>query len=278
MSLHRHPPGWSPALLLRLSMGFHAGSLALVLASPDILPWVAGGLIGNQALLALIGLVPQSHWLGPNLSRLPEAAARRREVALTFDDGPDPSATPAVLDLLDRYDARASFFCVGERAAAHPDLVREIARRGHSIENHSQHHSNFFAAYGLGALGRDVAAAQQILTDLAGRPPRFFRAPMGLRSPLLDPVLAHAGLQLVSWTRRGYDAVSCSPERILRRLLRRLAPGDILLLHDRPSALARCREPVVLSVLPALLRHLVAENLRAVSLPSGLDGPVSKDA
>jgi peptidoglycan/xylan/chitin deacetylase (PgdA/CDA1 family) len=103
-----------------------------------------------------------------------------------------------------------------------------------------------------------VESAQQTLTSIAGRPPAFFRAPAGFRSPFLDLVLSTAALRYVSWTRRGFDTVSRDPQRILQRLTRGLAAGDVLLLHD--SA------PVVLAVLPVLLGELAARGLRAVSL------------
>src|SRR5204862_2263432 len=133
--------------------------------------------------------------LGPNIVRLPEAAARRGEVVLTFDDGPDPDVTPHVLELLDRYRMKASFFCIGEKAAAFPAIVKDIARRGHSVENHSNRHSYAFAFYGVSRLRHEVETAQSIVGQITGRAPEFFRAPAGFRSVLLDPVLAKRGLR-----------------------------------------------------------------------------------
>jgi peptidoglycan/xylan/chitin deacetylase (PgdA/CDA1 family) len=214
----------------------------------------------NHLVLFCAVLWPRGRLLGPNLVRLPSAAARRREISLTFDDGPDPEVTPRVLELLDRYQAKASFFCIGEKAAAQPELVKEIARRGHSVENHSYHHHRAFALFGISRLRREVDAAQTTLASITGRPPVFFRAPAGFRNPLLDPVLASRGLRYVSWTRRGFDAVSADPRRILRRLTRELAAGNVLLMHDNA--------PVVLAVLPALLEQLSTRDLKAVSLVS----------
>ena len=144
-------------------------------------------------------LFPRGRFLGPNIDRLSADAVARGEVSLTFDDGPDPEVTPAVLDLLDRYQMRASFFCIGEKASAHPALVREIASRGHSLENHSQCHSPAFAFFGLGRLAREVESVQRIIADLGGRLPSYFRAPMGMRSPLLDPIMARRGLRYACW-------------------------------------------------------------------------------
>jgi peptidoglycan-N-acetylglucosamine deacetylase len=261
-----HP--WQPAPAIRVSFLLHAAAAVVVVAQPALWPWALGGVAANHLLLSAAVLWPRGRLLGPNLVRLPAAAAARNEVSLNFDDGPDPEVTPRVLDLLDRYQAQASFFCVGRKAAAHPKLVREIARRGHSVENHSYHHPHAFAFYGLGGLRREVDETQALVAGLAGRAPEFFRAPAGFRSPLLDPVLARRGLRYVSWTRRGFDTVQRDPAAVLRRLTRGLAAGDVLLLHDRAYRRTPDGEPLVLAVLPALLERLAAAGLKSVSLPA----------
>jgi peptidoglycan/xylan/chitin deacetylase (PgdA/CDA1 family) len=242
---------------------FHAAAVTALVLHPAWWPWVVAALVANHVALGLIGMWPRSRLLGDNMICLPDAAARRGEIALTFDDGPHPEVTPKVLDILDRYGAKASFFCIGDKAAAHPDIVRDIVRRGHAIENHSMRHSGFFGFYGPVALRREIGAAQSMLGGIAGRPPRFFRAPMGIRNPMLDPVVARMGLHYISWTRRGFDTVARDPAVILERLTDRLAAGDILLLHDRRSVHG---EPIVLAVLPALLERISAAGLKPVSL------------
>ena len=264
---------WAPAPAARASIWLHAGGIVALAASPSAWPEVLGALLANHALLAC-GMHPQSDMLGPNLTRLPAAAALAGQVALTFDDGPDPEVTPRVLDLLDAHGARASFFVIGRRAARHPAMVREILRRGHSVENHTHRHPLGFAAWPPGAMRREILTAQRAIAEAGGQAPRFFRAPMGLRNPLLDPVLAATGLALVSWTRRGLDGVSARPARVLRRLTRGLGPGDILLLHDGRCARGEGGAPGVLEVLPALLRRLAEDGLSAVSLRQALpDAP-----
>ncbi len=257
---------WSPAPAIRASIGLHALAVAAAAADPGAWPWLLGALAVNHVGLGAAGMWPQSSLLGSNLVRLPPASASRHEVALTFDDGPDPFVTPRVLELLNRHAAKASFFCIGRQAAAHPDLVREIVRGGHSVENHTDTHPHTFACLHPGALAREVGRAQETLSRLAGRAPSFFRAPMGLRSPWLDPVLCGAGLRLASWTRRGLDGVDGNSSAVLRRLTDRLASGQILLLHDANSALTSRGRPVVLEVLPRLLTQLAAAGLHSVSL------------
>jgi peptidoglycan-N-acetylglucosamine deacetylase len=266
----RLPPDLS--ISLRTSIGLHAAAAALVLAAPAAWPWALGGVALNQSVLFSAGMWPRSTLLGPNLRRLPPTG--RAEVALTFDDGPDPEVTPQVLDLLDQHGARASFFCIGSRARTHPALVRDIARRGHAVENHSDRHPNHFAALTLGELRREIAAAQATLATLAGVPPGFFRAPMGLRSPLLQPVLAAQGLRLASWTRRALDGRVLDGRRGdplagSARLLRGLQVGDVLLLHDGRTARTPDGRPVVLAMLPGVLAALAGSGLRSVTLRDG---------
>jgi peptidoglycan/xylan/chitin deacetylase (PgdA/CDA1 family) len=247
------------------------GGAVAAAMQPETWPVIVGALAANHAVFFGASLWPRSRLIGANIVRLPQVAAQRGEVALTFDDGPDPEVTPRVLDLLDGYKAKASFFCVGERVRAHPKIVREIVRRGNSVENHSLHHSMHFGWLGPSALHRDLEAAQALIAEITGRAPAFFRAPFGTRSPLLDPVLARCGLRLVSWTRRGFDAVDVNATRVLQRLSKGLAAGDVLLLHDGAWPSARRGAPTVLAVLPELLGRIAARGLRAVSLPAACD-------
>jgi peptidoglycan/xylan/chitin deacetylase (PgdA/CDA1 family) len=256
-------------IALRASAGIHAAAAILAVTLPPAWPWALGGVALNQAVLTGAGLWPGSTLLGPNLRRLPPTG--RGEVALTFDDGPDPEVTPRVLEILSRFGARASFFCIARRAEQYPALVQQIVRCGHAVENHTDRHLNGFAALPLGALRREIAAAQATLGRLAGTSPMFFRAPMGLRSPLLQPVLAGQGLRLVSWTRRALDGVRGDPVAAANRLRRGLAAGDVLLLHDGSAARTPEGQAVVLSVLPGLLEDLANRALRSVTLRQGLD-------
>lgn len=251
---------------IRASIALHAAAPLAALAIPHGTPWAIATLLGNHAALAAIGMWPRSTLLGPNLRHLPPEAAARRTVALTFDDGPDPLVTPRVLDLLDRAGATASFFCIGRAARAHPQLVRDITARGHSVENHSDTHPAAFAAYTSTRLRQEITLAQATLTEIGGTPPAYFRAPMGLRSPLLDPVLAETPLRYISWTRRALDGVRRDPTAAEARLTRNLAPGDILLMHDGSCARTEHGSPVVLEVLPGLLRTLSAHGLTPRSL------------
>lgn len=264
-------PRWRPTAFVQASIALHAVAVIAALLAPTQWPWALAAIGANQVLLTGLGLWPRSRLLGPNFTRLPEACAARGEVALTFDDGPDPELTPRVLDLLDAHGVRATFFCIAEKAARHPELTHEVVRRGHAVENHSNSHEHRFAFLLLRGLRRDLMAAQSTLTSLTGRRPRFFRPPMGFRNPLLDPVLHEMGLKLVSWTRRGYDTRRGDPARVAADLERGLAAGDILMLHDGYAALAPSGAPVVLEVLPRLIAELHRRGLKPVTLPQAIE-------
>ena len=263
-ALESRPFRGSP--LLWLTALLHAGGLAALALRPSSWPVALPAIFGNHVVLAILGVTPRSRALGPNLSRLPRGFPG---VALTFDDGPDPEVTPRVLDLLDAGGHRATFFCIGQRAQRHPGLVADLVARGHRVENHTHRHSSWFSFYPPRALRRELSTAQEVLSGLTGRIPQYLRAPSGVRSPWLEPVLARLGLHLVSWTRRGFDTITRDPDRIHRRLSFELAKGDILMLHDR--RLADGRAPI-LEVLPRLLRDLRELGLESLPLPAPSGG------
>ena len=261
---------WQPTLLIRTSIVLHLLAVVAVIAEPGQWRWTLGVVLANHALLTLLGLWPRSHWLGPNWTRLPAAATARNEIALTIDDGPDPIVTPQVLDILDRYATKATFFCVGEKAMRYPALCREIVRRGHAVENHSQHHRHYFSLLGPSGFTRELQTAQDTLTRITGQRPMFFRAPAGLRNPFLDLVLTRLGLQLASWSARGFDTRIGDGERVKNKLLHGLRAGAILLVHDGNAARTPDGNPVILEVIPALLASAAAANLRFVTLRHAL--------
>jgi len=265
-----HSARWQPTLLIRATLALHLLALVTVIADHAQWRWALIAVLANHALLTLFGLWPRSNALGPNWTRLPAAATARNEIALTIDDGPDPAVTPQVLDMLDHYAVQASFFCIGEKAARYPDLCREIVRRGHAVENHSQHHRHNFALLGRAAYLHELQTAQHTLTQITGQPPLFFRAPAGLRNPFLDPALDKLGLRLASWSARGYDTRSDDAERVKHRLLRGLKAGAILLLHDGNARRTQDGIPVILAVLPTVLSAAAAAKLRFVTLRHAL--------
>jgi peptidoglycan/xylan/chitin deacetylase (PgdA/CDA1 family) len=261
---------WKPTIAIKLSLLVLASCIIVTLINPLLWMWMLGVVIVNHSIITLAGLIPRSSLLGPNITRLPQAAAQRGEVAITIDDGPDPKVTPQVLDILDRYQARATFFCIGKLAVKHPELCREIVRRGHNVENHSLSHNWYFSLLDPWSIHREVFRAQNVLSEISGQTPRFFRPTAGLRNPELEPVLAHCELRLCSWSKRGFDTRVGDADAVLNSLIHDLKGGDILLLHDGSAALTPEGKPVILDVLPRLLDNLAQQNLHSVTLRSAI--------
>jgi len=261
------PGRWRPSPLLVASAAMHVVGVAAVASTPSWWPTVLAALVADHAVVVASGLLPRCSWLGPNMRRLPPEAAARGEVGLTFDDGPDPDVTPAVLDLLDRHGVTASFFVIGSLVERHPELAAETAARGHTLENHTFSHPHHFFFFPPAALGREIDHAQAVITAVAGRPPHYLRAPAGIRGPQLEPMLVHRGLRLASWTRRAFDTVAHDPRKVTARLLAEIAGGDVLLLHDGNLRHDPGGRTVLLPALAAVLEGLAARGLRPVALP-----------
>lgn len=200
-------------------------------------PGLAMLIFGVTFMIIAVGTVlPRCALFGPLVTRLPVEAAEAREVCLTIDDGPDPATTPVLLDLLDKHEARAVFFLIGDRARQHPELVAEIARRGHEIGNHSQTHpAGLFWLLRPWQLWREVAGCQETLRGLLGRAPVWFRPPVGHHNLFLAPILRALGLRMMIWNCRGFDGVEREISTILHHIERGLRPGAIILLHEGRS-------------------------------------------
>lgn len=187
-------------------------------------------LVVATSLVAAIGVArPQWQLFGPALCSV---SVRQPLVALTFDDGPDPVATPALLDLLERRKIPATFFCIGQRVAQYPDICRRAARAGHQIENHAWEHSRRTNFFSVGRLHDSLTQTQAAIAAATGQAPTCFRPPMGLTNFRVFRVVAQLRLQLVGWSARGRDQNEPDPQRVVHRILRRLHPGAIILLHD----------------------------------------------
>ncbi|MCI0656015.1 MAG: polysaccharide deacetylase family protein [Acidobacteria bacterium] len=194
--------------------------------------------VGQQGLLAawilssamvMIGLLrPRSRMFGRSLVQ----SAPQPRVALTFDDGPHPVDTPAILEILEKAGAKATFFFVGERARRFPELVRRVAQSGHQIEAHSDTHPWWFSLASASRTRREVRDSVGTLSEYSGQRPRFFRPPMGHKSLSLAEVLREEGLQMVVWSVRPFDTVRRSANGIRESVLSKVRPGGILLLHE----------------------------------------------
>ena len=217
------------------------------------LPYVAIAVYAAVDVFLLYGIfVPSASGVCPVITRFDAPSS---QVWLTIDDGPDPADTPRILDLLDQHSARATFFVIGERAAAHPDLVAEILRRGHDIAHHTHTHParTFWSA----GPQRVRAELDQALAAMrrAGASPQWFRPPVGIKNFFLGRELARRGLENVGWNVRSYDSRSDDPAQVASRVMAQVRSGSILLMHEGEWLDSRVRVRAIELVLSALSKR-----------------------
>lgn len=248
----------------RVAVGYFAAAPAVVLAL------AAGGwraevplAMALHVLLFAPSLVPNSALFGPVVRRFHPVG---REIWLTIDDGPAPEATPQVLELLARWEARATFFVIGDRARRHPQLVRAMAAGGHAVGNHTAAHdvAGFWAAPPY-LVADEIDRCNGAVAAATGGPAQCFRAPVGLANLFVHPQLRRRGMTMIGWTLRAYDAGATAVDRIVRRVVGRAEPGAILVLH--PEVADRAGGSSGLAILDGVLRSLAARGYRFVVPP-----------
>lgn len=228
-------------------------------------------MIGAAALgLAAAGLAAHGTWhrnsgiFGRALHRLPGDAPM---VSLTFDDGPNPRATPIILDVLKREQVRATFFVLGRHADRWPDLVRRIAEDGHQLGNHGYFHRKLHRR-GPAYVREDLTRGTEAIARASGGVrPRHFRAPHGFRNPWVTPIAATLGQRTVGWTLGVWDSARPGAGEITRRALTGMRARSILLLHDGDGDDAEADRLQTADALPRIIDGLRARRLGFVTLP-----------
>jgi len=221
-----HNPHMPKCSYITIALASALAAWALAVRNPVFLGSVV---IVFFVVLALGVALPRLHFFAPFICR---ANTGKKLVALTFDDGPDPRSTPQLLALLRERKTPAAFFCIGSKVAANPALAAQISKEGHLVENHAYTHSYFSNFHLTARLRRELERTQAVIEKTTGRAPRFFRPFMGLSNSCTWRAAQDTGLRLVAWSIRSLDTVIARPEKITRRVMRRLHPGAIILLHD----------------------------------------------
>lgn len=218
------------------------GPFALIALWPYSPVAAVGVLALSHALVIYPTVRPNVQWFGPVFTHFETKA---NEAWLTIDDGPTED-TNAVLDLFDEHGVKATFFVKGELAEQHPEAMREILGRGHSVANHSHTHpsGSFWCAL-PGRVATELDDCNRALRTTTGEASRWFRAPVGMKNPAVHPALARRGMRLIGWTARGFDAVVQDPEQVLARILPELRPGAIIVLHQGRAHSLRVLERVI---------------------------------
>jgi len=241
-----------------------AGKVAAVLlwSRPSLRPLCAALFFGPDLLILYHLFVPSAQGLCRVFTRFETG---RGEIWLTIDDGPDAEDTPRILEVLGRHRARATFFLVGERVARFPAIVGEILRQGHEVGHHTQTHpAGSLWCASPARLARELDDGLAAL-QRAGARPRWFRAPVGIKNLFLAGALAARGLRCVGWSVRSFDSAACDPVEVVRRVMDRVRPGAIVLMHEGPALDPRVR----VRALERLLDALAARRLACVLPEAG---------
>jgi peptidoglycan-N-acetylglucosamine deacetylase len=196
----------------------------------------------------------------------------QKVVALTLDDGPDPLSTPELLRLLSKHGAKATFFVTGKRASAHPELIKEILRQGHAVGNHTYSHDCLFALRSTGRMLKEIESTRNILTGFGLRC-LAFRPPVGIASPRLRKVLRGRDELVVGFSCRACDGGNRWISRLSAKILKRVRPDDIVLLHDLRPKDARLL-PLWLQEVESLLTGLKAKGLTVLPLSEIIGRPI----
>jgi peptidoglycan/xylan/chitin deacetylase (PgdA/CDA1 family) len=214
-------------------------------------------------LYATLGVLwPHSGMYGDAVSR---GKTGSRAIALTFDDGPHPITTRAVLEILRQHDARATFFVLGHKVVAHPDVVREIHAAGHTIGVHGFQHDRLFCLRSSRYALTQIERTQRAIERACGLTPTLFRPPIGFASHLTFRGAEQAGVEVIAWTVRSLDGLEgARSERVAQRVIKRLVDGAIVLLHD--AAERDDFEPASIAALPQILRAVREQRFKTVSV------------
>ncbi len=180
-----------------------------------------------------------------------------KKITLTFDDGPH-EMTVLVLDVLRQYNAKATFFCIGKNIEVHPDILKKIIEEGHTVGNHSYSHSPFFDFYRKKQVIAEIEQTDTLIESVLGKKPILFRPPYGVTNPSIRRALAVTKHKTIGWNIRSLDGGTKNEKFIFDRIIKRIKPGGIVLLHDTSIQ--------TVSVLEQLLSFLQKNNYSVVPL------------
>ena len=206
---------------------------------------------------------PQAQLFGPAFCGRPGSS---RQLALTYDDGPNDPHTGRLLDVLDKHGAKATFFMIGRYVQAHPEIAREVAQRGHVVGNHTWSHPNLmFVA--KGTLEQELKQTADALAQAVGTHSNLFRPPFGARRPVTLKTARALGLEPIMWSVTCYDWSAKSPEKIVKHAARQIRGGDVILLHDGGHLAFGTDRSNTVAATDELLRRYQGEGFEFVTIP-----------
>lgn len=208
-------------------------------------------------------MAPTGQWYGRTFSGLSRGT---KKLALTYDDGPNDPHTLRLLEVLAKHNVRATFFLIGRYVKQRPDIVRELARAGHALGNHSFSHPNLIFASGE-RTRRELQDCQQAVQEATGESPRLFRPPFGGRRPGTLQIARAAGLEPVMWNVTAYDWTAPAADVIVRKVSRRIRGGDVILLHDGSYVLMGANRSRTVIATDQIIARYKSEGHEFVTIP-----------
>jgi len=191
------------------------------------------------------------------LKTLCKSDTNQKKIAITFDDGPDSKITPQVLYILEKYNIKATFFCIGKHIEDHKELLNEIDKKGHLIGNHTWSHNRWFDLFSSKRMQTDIEKTNGLIFETTGKKTKLFRPPYGVTNPMLKRALKGFNFNTIGWSIRSFDTIK-STKQTLKRIKNGLSTGDIILFHDN-------REHIV-DILGSFLEYAKNENYEIVAL------------
>jgi peptidoglycan/xylan/chitin deacetylase (PgdA/CDA1 family) len=186
------------------------------------------------------------------------AKTDRKEIAITFDDGPAVNFSPGILDVLKKSNVPAAFFCIGKNIAANKAILKRIVAEGHIVGNHSNSHHFWFDLYSTEKMMEDMMSMSDRVFEVIGVRPNLFRPPYGVTNPNLAKAINKTGMLPVGWNIRSMDTVVKDDKKLLNKVLKLVKPGAILLFHDTSET--------TFSMLPAFIEKVKLQGYDIVRL------------
>ena len=175
-----------------------------------------------------------SYFINSNyhIKTLCEVKTDKKEIAITFDDGPDKNVTPALLEVLNKHNAKAAFFCIGRKIEGNEVVLKKIDSEGHVIGNHSFSHSNFFDFFTAVKMKREFEQSDKLVFDATGKQMNFYRPPYGITTPAMKKAVSAKEYNTIGWSVRSMDSMQRNEQKLMNKLTKQLKPGAVFLFHD----------------------------------------------
>ncbi|AUS05987.1 polysaccharide deacetylase family protein [Pseudotamlana carrageenivorans] len=190
-------------------------------------------------------------------------STKKKQIAITFDDGPNTSFTTKVLQLLKQYDAKATFFCIGKHIESHPEVFKTLLKEGHVVGNHTYSHSCNFGFFGTQRVINELECTSRVIEKISGLKVKLYRPAFGVTNPNIKKAIKQLNLHAVGWSKRSLDTTGRDEKVVLKRILNNLKAGDVILLHDTSEKTIR--------VLEQLLLFLKQQKFSAVTIDTLFD-------